>query len=523
VSLSGLVAVRGSIVSLENQPFKDPNPEKDNPSLSELYRPPRVKGRAKVDALFESGRPEDYEAIGRLIYETPSDRLRSYIGLRLAGDLSPEKAGLACDVIRHRSFQGIHALLCGLAKREFAAILTAEPSVIEGPAYRELRQLIAEVAVEPEFAFMDRERKRFEDLIPCLTSFPITILRRSAGKEIEPALVGAVTRGGLCVDKNRRGLELLILRESASTERVLSDEAIVSIARVLNDPLRDPFTRVLVVSLLDKWLSKQQPLSTQGDIAIRDQLHADWLDYSIRPPDLAATESLRILDTVRLLRHFEDPVTGLALRKASLHPHPTIALVAKLILPDQREAALTILESRLLGDAPQVLKVQTLRVFGQPISAELDEDLWPIFDRYIRDAWDLSQENDADEDDVATARVIVLQSTLRRFFSEPLSGPFLSNLFASFKAHNPPMSTVAVNTLTRVASLGQIPFLSFYEDMSNMGPVFESARILWAAVEKDPSNKGAQRILQKLEEVFVHQGPASYGFEMEFNYRGKAS
>lgn len=506
-------------MSLENQPSNTPNPEKTAPSLSELYRPPRVKGRAKVDALLESGRPEDFEEIGRLLYQTESRQLLSYVGTRLGAELSPKHIGLACDLMRLRTFHGISDFLSILAQREFAANANSQEPLLAGPEYRELRQLIAEVAVGPEFAFSDRDYRRYTNDISNLTHFPITILRRVAGSEVDAVLVHAVTRGGLCVDTNRRGVELLTLRESSSPDRVLNDEAMISIARVLHDPLRDPFTRVLFVALIDRWLSKQQATFSPGDIAIREQLHAAWVEYSARPFELTGVESLQALDTIRLLRHFDDPITGLVLTQASLHAHPTISLVAKFIDPAQRREAFAVLESQLLGNVPPDIKLHAIRVFGHPISAEVDQELWPLFDRYVTDAWTLSNSSDSDAEEVAAARVIVLQSTLRRFFSEPVTGPFLSRLFHSFGKQNPPMSTVAVNTLTQVASLGQIPLLSFYEDFSNMGPVFESARILSDAVERDPANKAAHGLLRQLEEIFVRQGPASYGFEVEFNYR----
>lgn len=483
--------------------------------MSNLSRPPRIKGRAQVDALFEMGRPTDYEELGRLIYQSDSERLVGYVGTRVGAELCPEQVGLACDIMRLRSYHGIAALLSNLAQREFATLFASQPSVTEGPEYAELRRLIADVAVWPEYAFSERDVEKYGDNISNVTSFPITILRRSAGREVDDTVVKAVTRGGLCVDTIRRGLEILTLRESSSADRVLSDEAMIAIARTLTDPLRDPFTRVLVVSLVDRWLAKQQPLFSRGDIEIRNMLHSEWLEFAEKRIDLTGRESITALDAVRLMRHFEDPVTGLALKNATLHPHPTVSLVAKLLHPDQRESALSLLEHRLLGDVPTETKIHAVRVFGQPISPELDEDLWPIFDRYIRDAWELAKSEEADVDDVVTARVMVLQATLRRFFSEPASGPFLSNLFGSFKSENAPMTTVAVNTLTQVASLGQVPPLSFYEDFKNLIPVAESVRILSDALKKDPTNESAREMLEKLQAVFIHQGPSSYGFELE--------
>jgi hypothetical protein len=483
-------------------------------SLDGLLPPPRSAAGYRVRDLFKEGTPEAYAEIGDILYFTESRPVRAYIGYRTAAEISPKTVPLAMDILRLHSLASTEEFLSILAQREYGAFMLGGPPALKGDVFAGLRAKIADVAVSPECYFAQKDWERRSEEILSLTTYPITILRACAGPEIEPILIAAATRGGLDSEMNRRALDMLLLREESDpNRRVLSAGAVKAISRATDDLFREPFNRMQLVELLDAWLSKETPTQSEAEREIRDHLVQQWLEYRSSACSVSPGDAPRVFDTIRLLRHFKDPLSQQALREAMNDSHIGISLFAGLCVSGGTGDDLTAISSALQPQASSEDTLRVLRVFGYRVSSEVDAKLWPLFREYIHRTWvsDVT-EGGSRVDDVAQ-RLVVLQNILRRFYTERFDSPFLEKIFSTVGSDDTAMATLAVNTFVQAVKVDRLPPATFYDRPEKLSSLQAAIRILSKA-GREKGNDTALQLAIGVQELFVLKGPAAYGFEL---------
>lgn len=497
-----------------NKPSNDARVDITVTPLDELMPPPRSAAGQRVRDLFTVATAKAYAEIGEILYATESRPLRSYIGYRTAVQLSPKSVPLAMDILKLHSLHATQEFLTILAQREYAAFMLGASPTLKGDTFSELRVQIAELAVSPECFFAPKDWERDTGEILGLTRYPITILRMSAGREVDRILIAAATRGGLDGETNRRALDLLLLREeSAPRQRVLSSDDMKAISRATDDLLREPFNRMQLVQLLDVWLSKEQNLACDTTQEIRDRLITQWLEYRDSGWSPTASEEPKVFDTIRLLRFFDDPLSRLALSEAAAHSHIGVSLLARLCQNGGSVEDLAAISSALDGQATIANSLMALQVFGYRISSQVDVKLWPLFNDYISRAWGSNVSNNASQSGDIAQRLVVLRGVVRRFYSERFDSPFLERIFSTVGSDNKAMAAVAVNTLVQVSKIDRIPPPTFYDHPEKFGPLQAAIQILYRAGQ-DNAKDVAVQLAQGIQELFILKGPAAYGFEL---------
>lgn len=501
------------------KPSGTPNVNLEWVDLGELSAPPRNPAGTRLKKLFDTPTPEAIAELSDILWSSEHAPTLSYFGYRLAQALDPSMAGLACEVIKRRSFACTSDLLVGLAQREYSSFAFGAAPIVAAPEFAEFRRLTADLAVSPDCHFVEREWIKHRGEIITLTTYPITILRRSAGHEVDGILLNAATRCGLDEGMNRRALDMLIFRESSVPDkRVLPDLDMVEIARASSSMLRGPFNKAQLFSLLGLWASKRENLPSTGECAIRDHLLQEWLDFKDSAVQVRPEEHPRIIEVVRLLRHFPDPVCSLVLKEAAEHPHAGIRIVAKFAQEGAVESALSDLRECLSPDADLTVTLSALRVFAQHISPSIDAMLFPILDEYVQRTWSLGPREESGQGIIWAQKVILLQGMVRRFFNERADSPFLRPIFDCVGTTNEAMANVAINTFVQAVQMEKIPPSHFYDSHSVLGALRLTIQILAQGVKgNDKSVEERQRgqaLVSALEELFVMRGPAAYGFEL---------
>jgi hypothetical protein len=386
--------------------------------------------------------------------------------------------------------------------------------VVAGPEFAEFRRLIADLVVSPECHFVERDWARHSSEIVSLTTYPITILRRSAEKETDSVLLKAATGGGLDQFMNRRALDLLTLRElSDPVHRVLPADGMSEIARATGSLLRDPFNIAHLYALLDLWASKEENLPSGGECVIRDMLIERWESFKASKDEIRVDQTPAILSDMRLLRHFPDPLSALCLKEAAEHAHAGIRILARLALEGPSERALADLRLCLRSTENFADRLAASRVFGHYISPDVDHNLIPILDEYVQGLWGSKSESEDGERPVLAERVVILQALVRRFYSERSDSPFLKPIFESIQGRNGAMINLAVNTFVQATQMGRIPPPQFYDDPSALASLRSTLDLLGRGMSKEQRGEGPT-LVEAMEELFVYRGPAAYGFEL---------
>lgn len=497
-----------------HKPSKDPRVDITITPLEGLMPPPRSAAGYRVRDLFRKATPDAYDEIGNILYNTESRPVRSYIGYLTAVELSPKTIPLALDILRFRSLHATQEFLTILAQREYGAFMLGDAPSLKGEVFSDLRVKLADLAVSPECYFMQKDWERHAAEIQGLTTYPITILRACAGREVEPVLVAAATRGGIDEEMNRRALDLLLLREESNpSRRVLSPEHVQAIASVTDDLLRGPFNLMQVVQLVDMWLSKEEKQASAAELEIRDGLVRQWNDYRSSEWSASAGDAPKVFDTLRLLRHFGDLDSRRALDDAAKDGHTGISLFSRLCRSGGAAEDVAAVSAALEASAPIADTLMALRVFGCRISPQVDAKLWPVFNDYINRTWGSEVvAPESHQADVAQ-RLVVLQNMLRRFYSERFDTPFLEQIFSAVGSENKAMATVAVNTFAQAVKIDRIPPPTFYDRPEKLGPLQAAIQILCKA-GREKGNDAALQLAQGIQELFILRGPAAYGFEL---------
>ena len=502
------------------RPEGQPAPEHQQPvivehvPLSELSPPPRGAIGSRLKKLFNSPTPDAIAELDQILWTSDQASVLSYFGYRLAQVLSPETAALACEALRRKSIPCTQDLLVGLAQREYCKLMLRERPLLEGSEYSELRKLIASIAVSPECHFIEKDWQEKRRDILTLTTYPITILRGCADRGVDEILLQAATHGGLDPSMNRRALEMLRLRESSDpVKRVLPGFAISEIARETDSYLRDPFNKSQLYGLVDQWTSKQENLPSAGECSIRDQLLYRWKEFQDSAQEIPAEENPEIIEVLRILRHFPDPVSALALKEAAEHPHAGIRIIAKLSLEGQSERAFADLRTCLRKDAHPFDTLAALRVFGYHISPSTDRLLGPVLEEFVQFAWSREAHEKDGNPFLVAQKIVLLQGVLRRFYSEPLDSPFLKPIFDCVGGPNQPMSNVGINTFVQAVEIGILPPPHFYDNAVALTSLRTTLEILSQSANKNEGTD-SRALLEAVEELFVMRGPAAYGFEL---------
>jgi hypothetical protein len=498
-----------------NTPLSNKHPSVDLEVLTfdDLDPPPRTANGGRIRRLFDAPTPQAIAELSDILWTCDRNPSLSYFGYRLGACLSPQTASLACEVIRRKSFQCTRELLDGLAQREYCHFITGAPPIVGGPEFAEFRKLVADIAVSPDCHFTERDWVRHESEIISLAMYPITILRRSADPTVDRVLLRAVTCGGLDHSMNRRALEILLLRESSDPiNRVLPAMEMSEVMRATGSLLRDPFNIAQLYSLLDLWASKEENLPTPGECAVRDQLLARWVEFKDSRNEIRPEENPKVLEALRMLRHFPDPLSAVSLKEAAEHWHPGIRVLAQLALEGPTDRALADLRKSLRSDNHGD-RIAAVRVFGYHISPAVDRVLVPILDEYAQGLWGSEVNNEGADAVVQAQRIVLLQGMVRRFYTERADSLFLKPIFDSVDEKNCGLLNLAINTFVQVTQMGRIPPPQFYDAPSAMLSLRSALNVLSRSAGTDQSG-GTRALAQAMEELFVFRGPASYGFEL---------
>ena len=480
-----------------------------------LKSPPRCAAGYRVRELFVEGTAQAYREIGDILYSTKSRPVLAYIGATTAAALSPKTIPLAMEIMNLRSLAATGEFLTVLADREFGGRLTGSPPTLKGRAFAPLRAKIADFAVSPDCYVRESEWERREDEVVRLTTFPITILRACAQSEVDPILIKGATRGGVGRLMNRRVLELLLLREGSEPHRrVLPGSYISEIARATDDVLRNSFNRMQLMQLVDLWLSKPDTEGADSTADIRGRLVSQWREYQRGGESPDPDEPLPVYDTIRLLRRLDDPESRRALAEAADDRHVGVALLARLCNSGGSPEDLSALASALAPSASLSDNLMASRVFAYPVSAEVDARVWPIFKDYIDRIFAADADGSKDEEGLGARRRALLFGLVRRFYSERFDSPFLQEVFGSWHSNDQALSTVAINTLVQAAETGLIPSPTFYDRPEKLGALQRAISLLSKAGQEN-GDAVAAHLAQKMQELFVLQGSAAYGFELE--------
>lgn len=496
------------------KPDGHPNVEHEVVSFDELDPPPRTALAGKLRKLFDgTPTPEATAELSDILWTSDRTPTLSYFGYRLAAGLSAPLAPLASEVIRRKSFQCTRELLDGLAQREYCQFILGNESVVGGPEFAEFRSLLADLVVSPDCHFTERDWTHHASEIISMTMYPITILRRTSDAVVDSIFIKAATNGGLDPSMNRRVLEMLMLREASDpVTRVLPASGMSEVMRATASLLRDPFNIAQLYSLLDLWASKEENLPSGGECAVRDQLLQRWVEFKDSRDEIRPEDNPRVLEAIRMLRHFPDPVSALALKEASEHAHPGIRVLAKLALHGPTERPFADLRMSLKSDN-YAERLAASRVFGYHISPAVDRLLVPILSEYTQGLWG-SDIGAAGSDGVVLAqRIVLLQGMVRRFYTERADSPFLNPVLGSIGSNDSGMVNLAVNTFVQATQMGRIPSPRFYDAPSAMLSLRSVLTLLSRGVESD-EHEGGRELVRAMEELFVFRGPAAYGFEL---------
>lgn len=491
------------------------NPQKISFS-SDVIIPPRVAGRAKIDALLENLTPQAIAALSDLLPCLESTALRSYLGHRIAEVCRPELAALIAQGLRMKSVHFLEGCLSKLAAREYESFVQKQPPVLDGECYAEVRRLLAEVCCEPYYMVGDDAWEKNERDVLALSAFPLTILRRCGGPEVADVAITAFTRGGIGAFMNRKALDLLKLYEGRSPKRLLTEGQVLSVATVFDENLRDASIQASLTSFVDMWLSKEPDVLAPS---IRDLLlyevegltrHAA-LDFELELP--------KLLDSLTLLRHFKDDDVHRLMQSAVNLGDPTISPVALLCLRDAKVSSLRRLVELVSGETDDTVRYRALRVFGQSISPIADRLTFPILEEYLRYTDDLLRSEPTSTGRIIRERELLLEGACRRFFSEPLDSPFMSSLFKAAvdtSETRGPTRVFAVNVFGQIAQTRRLPPVWLYDDFERIQDLQTIANHLEKRLQgvqfPDHSSPADQ-----MRSLFFSSGPSHYGFEIEFS------
>lgn len=483
---------------------------------------PHISGAGRISALLRSGTPENYQRVQELLKETECSRLIELVAEYVGMSLTPAAVPLACDVFNKGVFAATSTFLLNCAAVEYANFGAGRGPLLQGDAYAPLRQLIARFAVLPQDALTEKQWDGHQGIIEGSVLFPLTILRRCAGREIDALVAGALTRGGICSYMNSRALQLLSFREQSSSTRVLSENVVLDLVNIHGDMLRDYDSQHLITSIVDLWLGKSGgPEKQKHDRQLVSVLAGRLKEQIFRGERLEDYCVHNIVQTVRLLRHFKaDPRVRRLLEDTSTHPHAGISSYAQLTLKNSAPEAVAHLTGRLLESADARERSQALSAFSQPLPHIAESLILPYFKEYVGSLYGGLLAHPKETREYAMEWNALQDVVVGRFLSEPFSSRFMQLLFNSAdQGKEPHLGELARATLARVAATNRIPPLSFYDNPST---IEVAKRIVQELDSGLPPGKGSGISLdgevapaESVRSLFLETAPLEYGFKIE--------
>ncbi len=489
------------------------NPQQVSITL-ELMAPPRVPGRARVDELLKLATPHAYATLLEFESMIESPALLAYLGHRLGEACKPELIPHMELGLRLKSFPFLEGLLSSLATHEYHALVTGLPPRLEGQQYSNVRSLLAQVCCEPGYAVLEDAWKKRREEIFAVSTLPLTILRRCAGREVAEVALKALLKGGILPFMNSKALDLLKLYEERSTAPRLGEDQIIGLVGLFGEDLRDPLVHASATSLMSTWLSKHQDAPPRE---VRNLLlgHVEKL-VSGSALDVD-NELLKLLSTLTLLRHYKDNGVQDTFRQAVKLNDPCISPLALLCRADSTPNHKNYLKSIIHQTDDFDDRLAGLRVFGQSISPSVDVLTFPILSKYLIES-DGMLSDDRLRSAVFRERRVLLENASRRFLCEPVDSPFLTGLLHAVTSEAPEfraVKTFAANVLMEVSTSGRLPPVWFYDDTSRLVAVRAAIACVQETI-KGITFKGVPSPAEQLEAYFFHVGPKHYGFEINY-------
>lgn len=482
------------------------------PPDSEVTLPPADPYLAEIFTLACNPSPEEATALGELIdtlSDSPSskaDARMSYLGDRLANNLTAVSAPIALKGLSSRSLSFTGSFLATLARKEFFRPASGTPPLTQGVEYFQLRAAIASVAVSPEKMFRERDWNTRRNEIEKLSYLPITILRHSAGEEIDVIAVEALKNACPSPSLNRKAAELLSLRESSHSNRVLSEDTVVRLLPILSDCLRDDVTRWLVSSTVDKWLAKGFHAAGEAEQEIKKRAIDECKDFLagrfVQPPQGAP----QTFDFLPLLRHFKDRDSDSVLWELSAHSDTGAALLAEACLENSPERQSATLTQHLKTPVSPEATLESLRLFGYQLSEQADLQLATYLEGYATQMWNRRDDPDYGRSRFESEQLTLAESLRRRLYAEPITSPLLAAIFAPRESEEPGLTFLALLVLQQSAKSSDVPPLCMYQHAPTLQRVAELISL---------AKRCDQPLAGKLSEVFFFDTPARYGFEVD--------
>jgi hypothetical protein len=483
---------------------------------SDSVTPPRVAGRARIDTLLEDITPQSIASLLEFLPTIESTPLLSYVGHRLGEVCRPEIAPVIERGLRMKSVHFLEGCLSKLATREYERFVQKQTPLLEGERFVEVRRLLGEICCEPNYMVSETAWASRHHEVLAISALPLSILRRCAGPEVAEVAVTAFTRGGIGPYMNRKALDLLKLYEERSTERVLSEGDILLVATVLDENLRDENIHASLISLLDSWLSKGSDVDAGS---VRDLLLYE-VDLLTRNGSIDFdTELPRLLGALKLLRHFKDDGVHRLITRAVELEDPTISPVALLCLRDAKVSSLERLAELVSADVDEHVRYRALMVFGQSISSIADTLSFSVLERYLKYSDEMLRSSGAIAETAIRERKLLLECACRRFYSEPLGGPFMKSLFSAAvdtSEERAAVKSFAVNVFGQIAQGRRLPPIWLYDDFDRILALRRVADHLEARLRGIgfPDNISPA---DQIRNLFFASGPRHYGFEIDFS------
>jgi hypothetical protein len=436
------------------------------------------------------------------------------MGHMLGQEHTPAFAEFSLEGLRSKSLPFISSFLATLAKREHQTFAAKLPSSLAAPELTELRAAIATIMLFPEESFLPDARRQHAHEINSLTYLPISILRASAGEEIEPLATSALRFGGLAAASTFKAVALLGHREASCSKPVLSAETINALLPITSDCLRDDLSRALISALLDSWLSKSTPDDCKTAQAIKKVALVNCAD-TFTGATLQARDCIpNILEYIPLLRHFSGPDTRVMIERLSHDSHAGIALLARACANLATANPYQDLEALLLCDDPIPSTLDAFHVFAYRLSDEADKHLADIFARYTQRLQLLPPGSPAQQETIATIHLALLQSLKRRALTEPAHSQLLSTLFQESAESNYSAKLLALSLVKSLAVASPMAPLALYDDSESLNHITGLIRFLQRQ-DKQMGDEAAAGLLVDT--------PACYGFQLNPRTQGLSS
>lgn len=503
----------------------DPHESRRHTSSVEdnLVTPPGNKGR-RIDALLADRSSESLGRLQALLPELDSGSL-AYIGARLADISEPVAVPLMVAGLRMRSYAFVDAFLFGLAAKDRFQASRHRPPPLLGKEFAEVRQLIAEFALDPEVFIPESILRRRGSEIAFSTTLALPVLRRCAGREVEQVAVKALTTGGINAFMNRKACDLLRLREESSPYPVLSDSSIVAVARLLNNDLLDESVAASVGTIVNTWLDKFDGSPSKTGIVLRNMCLETLSSFNGRHGFDFAVDIPKLIRVLGLLRHFNDEGARNVLTRAVKLQDPSLTPVALLSRDGTSAEALTTLAECLDPASPPETRYRALMVFSQSVSQDSDELTFFLLNKYLRDNQRGFEKTKEIPEHLYQEGALIAVWAARRLQSEPMEWPFLRGLFASLgdgPESGGPLSTLATSVLLEAAKTGRIPPLWMYDSTDMIKAVVRASDGLKERYGNIQLDNGAKPH-EIVDNVFLYGGPRAYGFELEISRPGGAA